>query len=494
LDFSFNRRKERSVAHSSRSKSGSFCKVLVAALGAFTMIWVLLMPEARAIPYFARKYETACSTCHKNFPELNDFGEAFKKNGWKFPKDDDVYVKQPPVLLGAPAQRQVFPNVVYPGEIPATIPIAFRLNGFLTYNSKQPPGLASENGFVPRTDLFAPDAFTIIAAGTLGDPVSFWVDDDLAVGGSGADGGMGDGYLRFNDLGHYIGLPRNALNLRFGQFELDLPFSQARTINPTDYDVYGQASAAGSLGTTDNPFIFGASQRGFEIGGYPNNGNFGWSVALVNGNNDAPADRNFKDVYFRISNQFNLERDPAIRKEVQAAGPTGPRDHTSIRVGGFYYYGRNALNVDGSLYPTFGTIHEPFYRVGGDLRFKYRKLEVYGLMMYGRDQNLIPDEDTGFLLHGSPVTFTGGFAEAEYWIYPWLIGIMRYDAVNSPTDYLNGASRHNTRNRFSPGFQILIRDNIKTVFEFQRNWEQPTETENVYYRPNSFVAGIDYLF
>jgi hypothetical protein len=482
------------VAQSSRSKYSLFCKFLVSALGAFTMIWVLLMPEAHAIPYFARKYETACSTCHKNFPELNDFGEAFKKNGWKFPKDDDVYVKQLPVLLGAPAQRQVFPNVVYPGEIPATIPIAFRFNGFLTYSNKQPPGLALENGFVPRTDLFAPDAFTVIAAGTMGDPFSFWVDDDIAVGGSGADGGLGDGYMRFNDLGHYIGLPRNALNLRLGQFELDLPFSQARTINPTDYDIYGQASFAGSLGTTDNPFVFAEPQRGFEIGGYPNNGNFGWSVSLVNGTNSDPADRNFKDVYFRVSNQFNLERDPAVRKEVQAAGPTGPRDHTSIRVGGFYYYGRNALNVDGSLFPAFGTIHEPFYRVGGDLRFKYRNLEVYGLMMYGRDQNLIPDEDTGSLLHGSPVTFSGGFAEAEYWVYPWLIGIMRYDAVNSPTDFLNGVSRHNTRNRFSPGVQILVRDNIKTVFEFQRSWEQPTETENVFYRPNSFVAGVDYLF
>jgi hypothetical protein len=72
------------------------------------MVLVALVPQASAIPYFARKYETACSTCHNNFPELNDFGEAFKKNGWKFPKDDDTYVKQPPILLGAPAQKQAF--------------------------------------------------------------------------------------------------------------------------------------------------------------------------------------------------------------------------------------------------------------------------------------------------------------------------------------------------------------------------------------------------
>lgn len=454
------------------------------------MLWVILMPDARAIPYFARKYETACSTCHNNFPELNDFGEAFKKNGFKFPKDEETYVKQPPVLLGAPAQRQVFPKAIYPGEIPSTIPISFRFNGFFTYNSKQPVS----QGFQPRTDLFAPNAFTLIAAGTFGDTLSFWVDDDLAVGGSGADGGLGDAYIKFNDLGHYIGLPKNTLNLRLGQFELDLPFSQARTINPTDYDVYGQASVAGSLGTTNNPFIFGASQRGFEIGGYPNNGNFAWSVSMLNGSNDQAPWRDSKDVYVRVSQKFNLERDPAVRKDVRAAGPTGPRDHTSIRVGGFYYYGNNAINVDRTLYPTFGAIHEPFYRVGGDLRFKYRNLELYGLMMYGRDQNMIPEEETGFVLHGSPVTFTGGFAEAEYWIYPWLVAIMRYDGVNSPADFQNGVSRFTTRNRFSPGLQAMIRGNIKAVFEYQRSWEQPDETEDTYFRLNSFVAGIDYVF
>jgi hypothetical protein len=115
-------------------------------------------------------------------------------------------------------------------------------------------------------------------------------------------------------------------------------------------------------------------------------------------------------------------------------------------------------------------------------------------MMYGRDQNLIPDDTTGFLWHGAPITYSGGFAQAQYWIYPWMIAIMRYDGVNSPADFRNGVSRFQTRNRFSPGLQILVRDNIKTVFEFQRLWERSTEADNTYYRPNTFVAGVDYVF
>src|SRR6266705_1617731 len=94
-------------------------------------------PRTEGIPAFARKYQTSCSTCHNNYPELNDFGEAFKKNGFKFPKDDESFVKEPPVLLGSKAQKEAFPGAVYPGEIPGTVPVAFRYSGNFTYNSRQ---------------------------------------------------------------------------------------------------------------------------------------------------------------------------------------------------------------------------------------------------------------------------------------------------------------------------------------------------------------------
>jgi hypothetical protein len=466
-------------------------KLLVLLPVALLAIFVGPKPSAQAIPAFARKYQTSCTTCHNDFPELNDFGEAFKKRGFKFPKDDENFVKEPPLMLGAPALKEMFPKAVYPGEIPGNIPISFRYEGFASLNSKRPLNL----GFVPRTDLFAPNTFTIIAAGSMGENISFWVDDDISVGGSGANGGLGDGYLKFNDIGHSFGLPRDTINVRFGQFEVPLPFTQARTINPSGYDIYAQASVAGALGTTNNPFIFGAPQRGIEIGGYPNDGNFEWAVDVVNGNNNNAAIRNDKDIYVRVANKFNLDRDPKSRREIQAAGKSGPRDHTSIRVGGFYYYGRNIINVNQDLFPGFGTIREPFYRVGGDVRFKYQnQFELYGLFMYGRDQNLVPNADTGFVEHMTPVTFTGGFVQAQYWFYPWIIGIARYDGVNSPTDFINGVSRHNTRNRYSQGVQILVRGNIKLLAEYQRQFQQSAGFPNQFFRPNLLVVGMDFIF
>ncbi|MBZ5528507.1 MAG: hypothetical protein LAN71_11480 [Acidobacteriia bacterium] len=482
------------------TKSGGVLLTAAILTGAFVYMLFVSAPRVSAIPAFARKYQTSCTTCHSNYPELNDFGEAFKKNGFKFPKDDEVFVKEPPVMLGSKAQKEAFPGAVYPGEMPGSIPIGFRYSGFFTMNNKRPLGL----GFTPRTDMFTPNTFTIISAGSFGQNISFWIDDDVSTGGSGADGGLGDGYLKFNDLGHYLKLPKDTLNVRFGQFELDLPFSEARSVYPSGYDIFDQMSVAGAwqtngypliMPTTNNPFTLGAPQRGIEIGGYPNDGNFSWSIAVVNGSNDGLAARNSKDVYARISQKFNLERDSTSRKEVQAAGPTGPRDHTSIRVGAFYYYGRNVQNVGSQTYSYLGAIREPFYRVGTDLRFKYRHAELFGVLMYAHDRNHLIDTEAGTIASGLPVTYSGGFAGLNYWLYPWMIASLRYDAVNSPADFFNGMSRNATRNRITPGLQILVRSNIKVVTEYQHGWEQPNPAgPNPFFRANTFVTGIDYSF
>ena len=73
----------------------------------------ITVPECYAIPAFSRQYGTSCTTCHSNFPKLNDFGKSFKDAGFKFPKDDESFMKIPPVMLGAPAQKEMFPKVIW---------------------------------------------------------------------------------------------------------------------------------------------------------------------------------------------------------------------------------------------------------------------------------------------------------------------------------------------------------------------------------------------
>src|SRR6202140_3347967 len=96
------------------------------------------VPKTSAIPAFSRKYQTSCTTCHNDYPELNDFGEAFKKNGFKFPNDDASFIKEAVVMLGAKAQKEAFPEAVYPGEMPGSVSGSFRCSVNFNYNSKQP--------------------------------------------------------------------------------------------------------------------------------------------------------------------------------------------------------------------------------------------------------------------------------------------------------------------------------------------------------------------
>src|SRR5512142_2440541 len=95
------------------SKLARCCAVLAA------LSTLAFAPRAGAIPAFARKYETSCQTCHTAFPKLTPFGEAFRRNSYRFPGTDSDYVKKEPVPLGQEASKKEFPNTVWPGTLPS---------------------------------------------------------------------------------------------------------------------------------------------------------------------------------------------------------------------------------------------------------------------------------------------------------------------------------------------------------------------------------------
>ena len=105
--------------------------------------------------------------------------------------------------------------------------------------------------------------------------------------------------------------------------------------------------------------------------------------------------------------------------------------------------------------------------------------------------------------------------QADYLVYPWLMAIMRWDAVNSWEDRVNGSRRltpqprlrclsDGTRNRFTPGVQFLIHANIKASFEYQIRPQQyvtvitnpitglPTAVQP--FRTNTAVAALEWVF
>ncbi|MGZ4835814.1 MAG: hypothetical protein ACXVZZ_09260 [Terriglobales bacterium] len=518
-------------------RKGPMAFLLAIVFAVLVVAALVTPPKANGIPAFARKYQTSCTTCHDNFPHLNDFGKAFKDAGFKFPSDDETFIKVPPVLLGSPAQKELWPKTVWPGVIPGMPPIGLRMNNFFQVVGKNRGNFAAVQGltspavpgFVPRTD-FEPGLFSIFTAGNFGSDIAFWVDDDISVAGANGNGGLGDGYLRFVNIGRFLHLPKDALSMRVGQFELELPFSQARSWNISPWDIYGQ-SAIGSINANVNQhnvnsggFALANAAQGVEFSGGHHYGGYLWALAFVNqatgsqtidtsglvpsatGANNGGlgflSDANFKDIYGRLAYRFNLERDRESRRAIQAAGAMGPRTHTYLTVGSLYYYGRSVqrfVGADANGNAVALTAREPFYRVGGDFDFNYRNFNLFGQYLYGRDHNLLPFDSTGALIplpvetgvspvpvgfvRSTPATFSGGFLQADYLPLPWMMLIMRYDGVNSWADFANGQDSitagalgqsvnffgpaQHTRNRFTPGVQFLIHANIKASFEYQ---------------------------
>lgn len=532
---------------------------------------VVLTTPSYGIPWFSRQYGTSCSTCHIDFPKLNDFGKAFKNAGFKFPKDDEAVIKIPPVMLGAPANAELWPKAIWPGTLPGIPPIGLRMNNFFQYTGSgrnKYPALTPAGTlppYVPATD-FETGFFSIFTAGNFGSDIAFWVDDDISVAGANANGGLGDAYLRFVDIGRLVKLPKYALNLRVGQFELDLPFTQARSIWISPYDIYTQANI-GAVNSSfplqqfvNNTFTFAGAGKGVELtGGYPTGG-YRYSIAFVDQNTSgvpqgtnnpyAPtatggnsggvgvaSDSNFKDIYTSLQYRFNLERDKESRNAIQAAGPSGPRDHTYLNIGGYSLYGRSVqrlLGATGDGTATVITAREPFYRVSGNLTFNYRNFQINALYMYGHDYNLLPIDSSGNLIplpvsgpavpvgfiHSTPATFSGGFIEADWLAYPWMYVLLRYDAVNSSSDRINGLIRNadgsgftgapfnapfgQTRNRITPAVQFLVHANIKATVEYQFRPQQSVvvATNPVTglpvalnpFRTNTLALGLEFVY
>ncbi len=503
-------------------------------------------------------------TCHVDYPKLNDFGKAFKEAGFKFPKDDADFLKVAPTLLGAEAQKQVWPKSVWPGTIPGMPPIGLRMNNFFQWTGKNrslysqaaAPGTLPQ--VIPKTD-FETGLFSIFTAGNFGSDIAFWVDDDISVGGANANGGLGDAYLKFVNIGRFLKLPKDALSLRAGQFELDLPVTQARNINLSPYDIFSESNigAINSMVSlsqnVNNSFTFAGAAKGAELSGGHTYGGYHYSVAILNQNTSGldqtnspfvpsatgganegvgfASDSTLKDVYARFSYRFNLERDAESRNSIQAAGSTGPRDHTSLSLGGFYLRGKSQQSFLGATAGGNTVLYarEPYHRIGGDFNFNYRTFNLFGVYLYGQDSNLLPVDADGLLiplppgstsavpvgfLSSVPAKFNGGFVEADYMPLPWLMTIARWDGVHSSADRINGlmlASNtpffgplRSERNRFTPGVQFLIHPNVKVAFEYQIRPEQTVTvvTDPVTgvqrainpFRVNTALVGLDFVF
>lgn len=406
--------------------------MLFGTIGVVSLLMLAAIPDkADAIPAFARKYKTACITCHATFPRLTALGEAIRLNGYKMPGGDELYVKDQPVSMGAEAYKQVFPNAVWPSDIPGMPPISLRLVTDYDFDV----GGSKDS----RTE-FKLDEAELLAAGSFGENMSFFLEieheepelelevEKDPVTGFVTDVGVEEhesgtefsGWLMWEDLFKQT-VGENHLNLRFGSIGMqDLALPNTRDHNRITVQHYLYVDEL-------HLHAHGSSTVGIEANGF--GANWRYNIGLLNGDG-ATSKKNY---YAAASLKFGgLGYDGSGGTSVEGGLSTTPSGYwrdDSILVGGFYYKSYS------------GAQDLRFDRIGADARLNYKDLSVALGFITGDNDATNEKKDIWF-------------AEAEYFVLPWLQPYLRYENLSS--DVSNG-----DKSRITAGTVLLARANVK---------------------------------
>jgi hypothetical protein len=360
-----------------------------------------------AIPAFARKYGLPCSACHTAWPELNNFGQVFRDNGYQLMNDRDSPIWQNPSYF--PISFRITPTWhrdAADHQVIDSSPGCFA-------SCSSVAGKVVQSGF----DLSGMDLWS---AGTLYKNISFVL---LPSSDSTAVWHFEAAWIRFDNLKN-----NRWFNVRFGRFELDNLISEKRFLflsnNGGIYQIY-HFNVPGS----SNNFGYGDNQIGVELAGHSENSYTRYSVAVLNSNEGgvnfttdvvpgAPPSGRSYDVNLAFSQAFDAK---GLGFE---------------RIGAFAYIGQRPTyfeTADGGTVPLVGLGNKPFYRVGvaGDLYI--HNLELIPLYMHGHDNAFLGTSTSsqGLLPAGAQApSFNGGFLEAHYYLNPQNVILGRFEKIN----------------------------------------------------------------
>jgi len=439
---------------------------------AFAMAAALLAcsGQAEAVPAFARKYHTSCQTCHSIFPKLNAFGEAFRLKGYRMPGETEEMVTEKPVSLGAPAYKRLWPEAIWPGELPGGVPLALNIKfAWVNTSTLNPDGTVTS----VKNDLQFPQEANIFGAGTLGDHVSFFGEVTF---GENPDSSVSVEleHARLNFDSPFG--PEDAFHIRIGKFAPNLVDGIQEMWIVTDaaidslfaYNPIGPAGGTGLAGDmSPMPISLPDRVRGIEAYGILQH-RILWVAGLANGISPGPNGgfdgNNAKDYYARFD--FKLG---GMGLDGDLGGKAPPAQNwrdDSVRIGAFIYRGDGSdinfesTNLDGSAV-NVQDLH--FLRTGLYASAFYKNLNVFAAYLHGSDSLQLLDPATSSPLGLFEPPFHAWFTQADYMFYPWLLGSFRYETV-TPGDRSVPSLRTGVFN-----VSALIRANVKAMLEYQRD-------------------------
>ncbi len=433
---------------------------------------------AHAVPAFARKYQTSCQTCHIVFPKLNAFGVAFRLRGYRMPGETEEMVKQPPVSLGAPAYKRLWPNAIWPGEVSSSVPLAVNIK-MADVNTSS----LNDDGSVTHVsnDLQLPQELNIFGAGTLGDHLSYLSEVTF--------GQNPDGSVEVELEHAHLGIdspfgPEDMFHFRVGKMAPNVVdgFQEMWISTDAGIDslfVYNPIGEHGGTGLdaeeiTPPTFSLPALVSGIEAYGIIHHRAL-WVAGIANGIGASSTDEtgrfdgnSAKDVYARFDYKFGgmgLDGDTGGQPYV----PDKNWRDNSVRAGVFVYRG-DAGGIDFPLTAEDGSAFnmqdQHFLRTGVYASLFYQDLNVYGAYLHGSDSLASYDPTTAVLLGTIEPSYHAWFTQADYVFYPWLEGAFRYETL-TPADRTVESLRSGI---FS--VSALIRANVKLMAEYQRDLRQ----------------------
>jgi len=392
---------------------------------------------ASAVPAFARKYGTSCLTCHTAFPKLTPFGEAFRRDGYRFPGVDSDYVKQDTVVLGQEAAKKTFPESVWPGTIPSLAPLAI---GFLgtanVYPDKTATVSRENNGTQTSLDGLVAEGQLFVGA-ALSDTVTIFAELSFADGGADLEHAQ----VFFNDL---LG-PRHLFNLAVGKGSPTLS-----AFGPHSSYSGGlampNAPVTGIYGLSGDPFLLGNNYPGLELSGVIG-GRLLYAGGLSAGSNTFGGSFDSENFYATLGYKFGGMR-------LDGEGSTGPSNparpwaEESLTFHGFVYHSNERFANPADPATAANSVSTSG---GGGVRAMYGSAEL-DLGYYVQSHN-----------HGTfdlqKVDAGVGYAELSYVFYPWLVPFVRAQRLSLHPD--GGATVSDLM--LMPGIAFLVRPNVKLM-------------------------------
>ena len=422
-----------------------------------SILLLAVAEPASALPIFARRYETSCTSCHVVPPKLNAFGIAFRNNGYRIPLNEEKFIKSPDIALGAPAWKKLWPKAVWPGSITSVPPVAIRV---VTDVDVRPAAPVNVN-------FDFPNGLTGYFAGAAGDSFSYF--GSLFLLGATNQLFLDRAYGQFRIASDAPG--RNLLTLKIGRIDTRAePFSN--TFRRTTTQNFG----AGDFRVTANGFGFRDHDAGIEawgaVTGPGNRGGVEYAAGLVQGTNGRPENNNFKDYYWTLSYKLGGLGVVGSRTETDeqpdsAEGYT----ETAVSLGAFMYKGKSQPAIS-------GVTEDWLSRSGFKADIWLKDLNVFGAVVLGEDE----------LRGASPrkINSSAIMAEADYRVLPWVMPIFRFEKTN----YSDG--RRNIV-QLIPSVSVLVRANVRVVAEGHFfNHVQATSTDRT--GLNEGLVRLEFLF